>query len=348
MSTETEKLGLFKYDPDTDGASTFNIRQALNENWDKIDQNAKQVSSALSETAQTLEELTPDKIGAASNPNLLDNWYFADPVNQRGQTTYTGEGYTIDRWRSRGATTSIGDGVVTLLFPNAWSGDWYQTFENVLPAGEYTFSCIVSGSNAGAFSVILKNEAGDWSGSASVGGTSGLQSATITTTDSSKMICIVSSAANVSVSLAAVKLERGLKQTLAHQGADGNWVLNDPPPNKSLELAKCQRYCMVYGSEPRQGQVFMPYGTYNAGGYYFDFVFPCPNFRAVPVIETWTGFSLFDGQSVYGIKTMSVVGYSAGMVHIGVSPADGSRAFSNGEQAAIFSERETFVLHANL
>lgn len=40
----------------------------------------------------------------------------------------------------------------------------------------------------------------------------------------------------------AAKLELGPVQTLAHQNADGNWVLNDPPPNKALELAKCQRY----------------------------------------------------------------------------------------------------------
>ena len=38
MSTTTEKLGLFKYDPSTDSAQTFNITKALNENWDKIDE----------------------------------------------------------------------------------------------------------------------------------------------------------------------------------------------------------------------------------------------------------------------------------------------------------------------
>lgn len=36
------------------------------------------------------------------NPNLLDNWYFGNPVNQRGQAEYTGSGggniYCIDRW----------------------------------------------------------------------------------------------------------------------------------------------------------------------------------------------------------------------------------------------------------
>ena len=37
MSLKTKILGLFKYDPDKDGASTFNIKQALNDNWDKLD-----------------------------------------------------------------------------------------------------------------------------------------------------------------------------------------------------------------------------------------------------------------------------------------------------------------------
>jgi hypothetical protein len=42
-----------------------------------------------------------------------------------------------------------------------------------------------------------------------------------------------------SISIAAVKLELGSTQTLAHQDADGNWVLNDPPPDKGMELLKC-------------------------------------------------------------------------------------------------------------
>ena len=44
----------------------------------------------------------------------------------------------------------------------------------------------------------------------------------------------------------AVKLEHGPVQTLARQDASGNWVLNDPPPNKALELAKCQRYQVAF------------------------------------------------------------------------------------------------------
>lgn len=42
-----------------------------------------------------------------------------------------------------------------------------------------------------------------------------------------------------SVTMKAAKLELGSEQTLAHKDSTGNWVLNDPPPNKELELLKC-------------------------------------------------------------------------------------------------------------
>ncbi len=45
----------------------------------------------------------------------------------------------------------------------------------------------------------------------------------------------------------AAKLELGSQQTLAHQDTNGNWVLNDPPPNRALELLKCQRYFVRIG-----------------------------------------------------------------------------------------------------
>lgn len=38
--------------------------------------------------------------------NLLDNSDFRNPVNQRGKTTFTGTGYSIDRWRTYHATTT--------------------------------------------------------------------------------------------------------------------------------------------------------------------------------------------------------------------------------------------------
>ena len=39
--------------------------------------------------------------------NLLDNSDFRNPVNQRGQTSYTGAGYTIDRWENNSAACKL-------------------------------------------------------------------------------------------------------------------------------------------------------------------------------------------------------------------------------------------------
>jgi hypothetical protein len=47
------------------------------------------------------------KLNGMVNPNLLDNWYFGNPVNQRGQTEYTAAGYTIDRWRVPSAQETV-------------------------------------------------------------------------------------------------------------------------------------------------------------------------------------------------------------------------------------------------
>ena len=51
MSTTTDKLALFKYDPRTDGAQTFNIQKALNDNWDKLDDAVKEILITLANKA---------------------------------------------------------------------------------------------------------------------------------------------------------------------------------------------------------------------------------------------------------------------------------------------------------
>lgn len=75
MSTTTDKLALFKYDPSTDGAQTFNIQKALNENWDKLDDAVKEILITLANKANSThadrhakggaDPITPESIGAA-------------------------------------------------------------------------------------------------------------------------------------------------------------------------------------------------------------------------------------------------------------------------------------------
>lgn len=79
MSTTTDKLALFKYDPSTDGAQTFNIQKALNDNWDKLD-------DAVKEILITLANKAPGGFGLGSeytsyiadfNACIKNGWYRA-------------------------------------------------------------------------------------------------------------------------------------------------------------------------------------------------------------------------------------------------------------------------------
>lgn len=63
MSKQTEKLHLFKYDPETDGSLTFNVEQALNENWDKLDA-AIAEKAALGEDGKVPQSQIPDLLAS--------------------------------------------------------------------------------------------------------------------------------------------------------------------------------------------------------------------------------------------------------------------------------------------
>ena len=60
----------------------------------------------LDHTAQQIDDGLNIARGV-SNPNLLDNWYFGNPINQRGQTSYTGAQYGLDRGTGYDGTTVL-------------------------------------------------------------------------------------------------------------------------------------------------------------------------------------------------------------------------------------------------
>ncbi len=73
------------------GASTpAELREKLEIRGDTIPVNAGD-STLISEALTKI----PTTSGGGVNPNLLVNWYFGRPVNQRGQTEY-GERYIRD------------------------------------------------------------------------------------------------------------------------------------------------------------------------------------------------------------------------------------------------------------
>ena len=191
--------------------------------------------------------ITGEWVGSQhSNPNLLDNWYFADPVNQRGQAEYTNAGYTIDRWKIVGSLKVTLHNGFTRIEGSGARGNYDQVIETEFENDTvitYSFF-ILSGSGK----ICIRDV--DWGdyGSASING-AGLYSVTSTFPAGKILMAQIYSDGDFPLDLIVAKLELGPQQTLAHQDADGNWVLNDPPPNKALELAKCQRYFVRFDSK---------------------------------------------------------------------------------------------------
>ena len=173
------------------------------------------------------------------NPKILDNWYWGNPVNQRGQTSYTGTDfatYSIDRWLCHGSM-HLSNGEIEVSREGAPYG--YGYFLQKL-------GCSIDGKTVTA-SVLTSDGVLRWgtlvatSEEQTVPGTDDDMSGLKVSSNSFKFS--IGSYDNV-YKIIAVGLELGSQQTLAHQ-ENGVWVLNEIPKFGD-QLAECQRYYQVY------------------------------------------------------------------------------------------------------
>lgn len=191
-------------------------------------------------------------------PNLLDNWYFVGggsqqgggqfPINSRGQTSYSGASYYIDRWC--GAVSSLQCGVYS-DYIRLSIGDTnnqsalVQIMDDSIDGKTITFSFLYRASISGTFRVLMPGKivditesANDWT----------LFTASATAAPrtygswANKIMQLFQLRSDNSTSdyvdIKAVKLELGSTQTLAHQ-ENGTWVLNEIPDYEE-QLIRCQ------------------------------------------------------------------------------------------------------------
>lgn len=184
--------------------------------------------------------------------NLLDNAYFVGggsqlgdgifPINQRGQTQYTGDVNCIDRWHCYTGLDIHSDGVdFSQIMPAQYAPSLSQHLEKVrlVPGLPYALSVLWSDGTFWANSAVLQNST-SWqieSGSVNANGcairsrNANYWQVAIWNTDTSRR-------------LVAAKLEVGTEQTIAHQEI-GAWVLNEIP-DFEIEWEKCNKYLRVY------------------------------------------------------------------------------------------------------
>lgn len=178
-----------------------------------------------------------------TNPNLLDNWFFGRPVNQRGQTEYTAVGYTVDRWMigaGSNGTLSLTESGLKLTRTDGVMYLAQRIPKTQISEGNtLTYSALTT---LGLYSIsfIVKN---DTYHEQDVGG--GISLGWNYTPAEIMELTLVNNTVNSDVTVLAAKLELGDTQTLAHK-ENGVWVLNEIP-DYGEQLRRCQRYFVRFG-----------------------------------------------------------------------------------------------------
>ena len=134
--------------------------------------------------------------------NLLDNWYFLDPVNQRRQSSYSGAVYGIDRWKNNIGSSSVAlssDGL-TLTASTQYSS-FLQVLSCQIPSGTQCTVSVLYGSG----SIQANTFAWPSSGNYYIApiGTTGFY---LTTNGTTTLAISRSSSGSASVTLKAIKL----------------------------------------------------------------------------------------------------------------------------------------------
>lgn len=168
------------------------------------------------------------------NDNLLSNGYFVNPVNQRGQTSYAGNVYGIDRWRlDVGESVTIDNGL-NLVKANSYIGQYFDDFDKFI-GRQLVGSILMSDGNLYTGTYIyngILNQGQILFANSIIG-------MYIQKLDSA-LTQVEFNTAIDNVKVLAAKLEPGSQQTLVHKEY-GEWVLNEIPKFGD-QLAECQRY----------------------------------------------------------------------------------------------------------
>lgn len=229
--------------------------------------------------------------GGGVNPNLLDNWYFGRPVNQRGQVEYTAAGYTVDRWKlDIGGAVTIEDGCICLKKSGTYCGEYFADFDQFIGM-TLTGSVLLSDDTLRTGSFVyngLLNQAQTFF-SSELG-------FYVQAFSSSLTQCEINSNVD-NVKIKAVKLELGSAQTLAHKEGD-KWVLNEIP-DFGEQLRRCTYYAEKVEDKDTPAitnSTFVPSGATSA-----VFILPYARKRTVPAIN-------FNDVSNYRIIARSISG----------------------------------------
>lgn len=260
--------------------------------------------------------------------NLLHNAYWVAKeciINQRGQEAYNTNGYCIDRWILWDANTTLeitGNGLHVYRNSHTGGAPITHKFEqNSLAPGVYTLS-VLSTNGVERLNYYIEG-VGDIFNDSDTDKELATHTFTIPETVKDKNHWVSTEGKYGSI-LRAAKLEPGSVQTLAHKDANGNWVLNDPPPDYGLELLKCQRYlkkiCFSELISARFGDTVMASLSLQSP------------MRETPTILDSEIFGIYDnsGNHIGGTINTAYTGANNGILAVGLHVPSGQNAMTYG------------------
>lgn len=189
-------------------------------------------------------------VNSYSNPNLLDNWYLIDPINQRnigsgvlwGDRTYA----SIDRWHAYEAgTTKWTTGIGVTLSGNTANSIIEQYFRPSIGFNSKNYTCTVIGYTSQTVAESPISLHFQWNTAShqdfQIDGTT----IRISYRGTDKSYIRITNLGTLDYTIYAIKLELGNEQTLCYTSDGAKWEFLDSPPNKATELVKCQRWMYV-------------------------------------------------------------------------------------------------------
>ena len=261
-----------------------------------------QVDGNLSFTGELLNKDGINLETAFSNPNLLINSDFRNPINQRGASSYNSDTswnmyYTIDRWAiQHGANMVVNSSSIKLTNTSGVNPSVFlQKLENPLPLDTYTLTINVASIVNIPF-VQLADGDGNFH---TLDLKQGKNVLTLTTKVASVEFAID---ANQELEIEWVKLEQGSIAT--------PFV----PRPYGEELALCQRYYQVISS------LYLYCNEYNGSISYFNGIVLATPMRTIPTATFNEGFAVI--QNAKEIAYFGCNGQKSGMYFTGFLDAE--------------------------
>lgn len=221
------------------------VENGMTYNVTEFDHTAQEIDDAVSNLGGAS---TPQgaiaALGAGVRPNLLVNPFFK--INQRGQTSYTGNGYTVDMWSITGSRSTLDvteDGITFSVSAEDTSRRYIgQKFETgaVKSGVDYTLSVLLQSGELYSGTAQFPANSGSYNNAFTIPGI-GDGRLNVGNNGVKEVYFIVGQGS--SLSLRAAKFEEGARQTFAYKDEDGAWqFLERPDP---LEELKCKRIQLI-------------------------------------------------------------------------------------------------------